>query len=412
MSSRDERTAVGRRQFLVGLGAGAAATALLPRRSWAAQEPVRIGALGPLTDFTGRDIRSAAQLAIDEINAAGGMGGRQAQLFSADSEGVPEKAIQALQQLASRDRVHAVVGGFRSGAVLALLPHIARFKIPFIVTGAASPDITKPVEDSYATHKYVFRAWVNSERQALSLAFVCRDILKGQAGFSRFAIAAENLKWARDYAEVLKPKLKEYGLQVVHEGYHDPAIKDFTPVFRGAVDAKAQVLLQVISNEAGYIIVKQWSGQKAPLALAGNNNPSYLISSFSKDTEQACDYELSAYTKAPLTAKSLPFWDKFEKRFGSTPFYTGTGTYDAVYLLKNAIDSAGGKIDSDEMVKALEKTDYQGVIGRIRFDKRHEAITGPDDVPVSYGQWRGGKKIAIWPEKFALGKYQPPPWAA
>jgi branched-chain amino acid transport system substrate-binding protein len=411
MSSRDERTAgVGRRKFLVGLGAGAAAVALLPRTSWAAKEPVRIGALGPLTDFTGRDIRNAAQLAIDEINAAGGMGGRQVQLFAADSEGVPEKAIQAFQQLASRDRVHAVVGGFRSGAVLALLPHVARFKIPFIVTGAASPDITKPVADSYDTHKYIFRAWVNSERQALSLAFVCRDILKGQAGFSRFAIAAENLKWARDYADVLKPKLKEYGLQVVHEGYHDPAIKDFTPVFRAAVDAKAQALLQVISNEAGYIIVKQWSGQKVPLALAGNNNPSYLISSFYKDTEGACEYELSAYTKAPLTAKSLPFWERYEKRFGSTPFYTGTGAYDAVYLLKNAIDSSGGSIKADDVVKSLEKADYQGVIGRIRFDKRHEAITGPDDVPVSYGQWRGGSKMAIWPEKFALGKYQKPPW--
>ena len=120
MSSRDDRTVgVGRRKFLVGLGAGVAATALLPRRSWAAKDPIRIGALGPLTDFTGRDIRNAAQLAIDEINAAGGMGGRQVQLFSADSEGVPEKAIQALQQLASRDRVHAVVGGFRSGAFTA-----------------------------------------------------------------------------------------------------------------------------------------------------------------------------------------------------------------------------------------------------------------------------------------------------
>jgi branched-chain amino acid transport system substrate-binding protein len=251
MSSRDERTALGRRKFLVGLGAGVAATALLPRRSWAAQEPVRIGAIGALTDFTGRDIRNAVQLAIDEINAAGGMGGRKVQLFAADDENVPEKAIQAFQQLTVRDRVHAVVGGFRSGAVLALLPHIARSKVPFIVTGAASPDICKPVEDSYATHKYIFRAWVNSERQALSLAFVCRDILKGQAGFTRFAIAAENLKWARDYADVLKPKLKDYGLQVVHEGYHDPAIKDFTPIFRSAVDAKAQALLQVISNEAG-----------------------------------------------------------------------------------------------------------------------------------------------------------------
>jgi len=251
---------------------------------------------------------------------------------------------------------------------------------------------------------------VNSERQALSLAFVCRDILKAQAGFTRFAIDAENLKWARDYAEVLKAKLKEYNLELVHETYHDPATTDFTPVFSAATGAKAQVLLEVISNQAGFVIVKQWQDQRVPLALAGNNNPSYLISSFWKDTEGKCKGELSAYTKAPLSSKSLPFWSKFEQRFGETPFYTGTGAYDAVYLLKVAAEAAKS-IDRDAVVAALEKVNYEGVIGRIRFDESHEAVTGPDAVPVSYGQWQGDKqKVAIWPEKFSHGKYQVPDW--
>jgi len=84
-----------------------------PRPSWGAADsgPIRIGVLGPLTDFTGRDIQRAAQIAAEEINTAGGILGRQIQLFSGDSEGVPEKAIQAIQQLAVRDQVHAIVGG-------------------------------------------------------------------------------------------------------------------------------------------------------------------------------------------------------------------------------------------------------------------------------------------------------------
>ena len=72
---------------------------------------------------------------------------------------------------------------------------------------------------------------------------------------------------------------------------------------------------------------------------------------------------------------------------------------------------AAKSLDRDALVAALEKVDYEGIIGRIRFDKEHEAITGPDAVPVSYGQWMGDKqKVAIWPEKFAQGKYQPPDW--
>ncbi|HTU03181.1 MAG TPA: ABC transporter substrate-binding protein, partial [Candidatus Sulfotelmatobacter sp.] len=134
-----------RRDFLKAGGIAVTAAALPAawvRRGGAATiEPVRIGILGPLTDFTGRDIQRAAQIAAEEINAGGGILGRPIQLFSGDSEGVPEKAIQAWQQLTARDQVHAIVGGFRSGAVLALVPHVARTRTPFIITGAASPDI-------------------------------------------------------------------------------------------------------------------------------------------------------------------------------------------------------------------------------------------------------------------------------
>jgi branched-chain amino acid transport system substrate-binding protein len=414
MPDQDQRK-IPRRDFLKVTGAtvaGAALSGALPHVSWGAPagDPIRIGVLGPLTDFTGRDILRAAQIAAEEINNEGGILGRPVRLFSGDSEGVPEKAIHAFQQLVARDRVHVVVGGFRSGAVLALVPYVARLRIPFIITGAASPDIMKPVAENYASYKYLFRAWVNSERQALSLALVCRDILRAQAGFTRFAIDAENFKWARDYAGVLKVKLREYNLDLVYETYHDPAITDFTPIFRAAEAARAQVLLEIISNAAGYVIVKQWRDQRVPLALAGNNNPSYLVSSFWKDTEGACMYELSAYTKAPLSPKSIPFWDKFERRFGETPFYTGTGAYDAVYLVKMAAEAARS-IEREAFVAALAKVDYQGVIGRIRFDEAHEAITGPEDVPVSYGQWLGPKhKVPMWPQKFARGRYQVPPW--
>src|SRR5512136_961522 len=124
-----QRSGIRRREFLKVGGAVAAAAAVsgvLPRvrHGFAATEPVRIGILGPLTDFTGRDIQRAAQIAADEINGAGGILGRPIQLFSGDSEGVPEKAIQAFQQLVSRDQVQVIVGGFRSGAVLALVPYV------------------------------------------------------------------------------------------------------------------------------------------------------------------------------------------------------------------------------------------------------------------------------------------------
>lgn len=401
------KTDPNRRRLLKGAAAGGmlAGTGLLGARTSAAADPVRLGVLAPLSHFTGTDVERAIRMAVDEVNEAGGIAGREVEIVVADSEGAPEKAIQAIQHLAVRSEVHAVIGGFRSGAVLATLPFIARFRLPFIVTGAASPDITLPVKEDYDAHKYVFRAWIDAQKQAVGLGSVLNDVMKDQAGITRYAIDAEAYKWAADYSSVLKGEMEKHGLELMYETSHDPSIKDFTPIFQNAIDAKAEALIMIISNEAGYIIDRQWASQKVPLALCGNNNASFQLSSFWQDTEGACEYELSAAVKAPLTDKSLPFWDRFEAKYGQMPFYTSVGSYDTVFILKEAIERAGST-DPDDMVAALEQTDYSGAVGRMQFDDRHE----PRNFILPYGQWRDGEKVPVWPQDSAEATYKLPPW--
>lgn len=369
------------------------------------KDPIRIGTFGPLSHYSGADPTFAIQMAIDEINGAGGIAGRKVELLAADGEGTPEKTIQAIQELAVRGKVHAIVGGHKSGAVMAALPHIVRFKIPLIVLGAASPAITQPVLDNYNKNKFIFRNWINSDEQAVGLAVVLNSILKGQAGVTRFALDAELYKWASDYAIILKREMAKYGLELVYETSHDPAIKDFTPIFQKAVQARAEALIVLISNDAGYVVDRQWAAQKVPLALVGNNNSSFMLSSFWRDTEGACEYEFTAGVKAPLTDKSLQFWDKFESQKGHLPFYTSVNSYDAPFILKQAIERAGST-NADDLVSALEKTDYVGAAGRYKFNERHE----PEGFVLPYGQWREGKKIAIWPPENAVANYKLPPW--
>ncbi len=399
-----------RREFLTTTAAGltsAAVASSWPLRAYAAN-PLKLGVLAPVTDFTGKDVLRAIELAVEQVNAAGGIMGRPVEIVVGDEESTPEKAIQAFQSLVMRSKVDAIIGGFRSGSVLALRPYVARFKVPFLITGAASPDIMKPVAEKYDDFKYMFRPWVNAAMQAEDLAMACRDILK-PAGFTRVAIDAENFKWAHDYADVLTKRLPEYGFQLVLKTAHDPAITDFTPVFRDAVDAKAEALLMIISNQAGYTFVKQWRDQKVPLQIIGNNNASYLVSNFWNDTQGACNYEISTVCKAPLTDRTIPFWDMFEKKYGSAPFITGLGSYDSVFMLKQAIEQTKST-KADDIVKALEGIHYKGVLGNISFDKSHEVEHGPGKVSLPYGQWQNGTKVALWPEQIALGKYQRPSW--
>jgi branched-chain amino acid transport system substrate-binding protein len=399
-----------RRDFLATTAAGFASTVVastLPGRAFAA-EPIKLGILAPVTDFTGVDVLRAVELAVEQVNAAGGIMGRKVELSIGDEESTPEKAIQAFQNLALRNKVVAIIGGFRSGSVLALQPYVSRFKVPFLITGGASPDIMKPVAEKYDQFKYMFRPWINANVQAELLAMACRDVLK-PAGFTRLAIDAENFKWAHDYSDVLKTILPKDGFQIVLNTSHDPTTTDFTPVFRDAVNAKAQGLLMIISNQAGYTFVKQWRDQKVPLQVMGNNNASYLVSAFWKDTQGACEYEVSTVCKAALTDRTIPFWDTFEKKFGAAPFVTALGSYDSVFMLKQAMEESKST-KADDIVKVLEGIQYKGTLGNLKFTKSHELEHGPGKVFLPYGQWQGGQKIALWPTSIALGHYKRPPW--
>jgi branched-chain amino acid transport system substrate-binding protein len=123
---------------------------------------------------------------------------------------------------------------------------------------------------------------------------------------------------------------------------------------------------------------------------------------------------------AAITPKTMPFWDAYVKKFNDFPGYDSS-TYDAVYLLKGAVERAG-TIDADAIVPEMEKTDYVGAFGRIiYFPKDHQ---WPHDVKFGPGfdtwvvsQWLGPEKLAVvWPYGWqgvtykGSQKYQLPPW--
>lgn len=402
------------RRKLLGTAAavGGAATlgAFLPSVLRAADDTVRIGVLAPLQTASGKDNLHGVEIAAEEINAAGGILGRKVEVVPGDSEGNPEKGIQVFQTLATRDKVQGIIGGFRSGVILALHPYIARYKIPFIVTGAASPSVLQPVVDDYERYKYLFRAANNSDRIAEDMSDVCNDILQ-LAGIKKYAIDAENYKWAQDYASRLKDRLRSYGLEVTYETTHDPAITDFTPIFKDAVGSGAEAMCVIVSNAAGYTLVKQWRDQRVPLQLVDDNYGSFLLDSFWKDTQGACEYEIANACRAPLTEKSIDTWKKFEIKYGESPYITALGSYDSVFLFKLAMEM-NRSTDADAVVDGLEKVDHVGAIGRIVFGKDHEALHDLDHIVTPWGQWRDGKKEALWPAKFSTAKYAPPPWMA
>ena len=152
---------LGRRSFLQ-LMSGAAMTAGSLRAGAAADEPLRVGSILSVTGpaaFLGEDMKAGLQLAVDEINAGGGINGRKVDWTFYDAESQTQKAISATRRLISQDKVELIVsGGNMSGIALAMAPMAEAAGIPFISSEGALSIVT-PV----AERKWVFKSTVDDE---------------------------------------------------------------------------------------------------------------------------------------------------------------------------------------------------------------------------------------------------------
>jgi branched-chain amino acid transport system substrate-binding protein len=388
------------------------------RPAAAEDKPILIGVNTALQLQVGRDTIDAAKMAVDEINAAGGVLGRKLTLITADegeaaSEG-PKVGIAAVNKLTGEDHVDVLIGGYDSGVTLGELPHISRAKTIFLNVGSASPSIQQKVKDDYDHYKYIFRVNpINSARQSKALLDFIANKLKGELGYKKIAILGENAKWVQDMVPAIKKGAEGVGLEVPVAEFFDVQTADFSPIFAKIKDSGVQYLIVIISHAASDVFVKQWYDAKVPVPIGGVDVKSMDADFFKRVGGKAVgEVTVNFVLRAPITPKSVPWWDKFIATYGRAPVYTGPGAYDAVYLYADAAQRAG-TTETEAMIKALEKTDYEGVRGRVQFDETHDVKDGPGFVNALFVQWQpDGERVVVWPKEVANGKMILPPWIA
>ena len=372
--------------------------------------PFVLACLAPVQMAVGQGIINAAKLAAEEINAAGGIHGKKIEMIVGDTESKPEKGITAMKKLVMEDKVDVLVGEYNSGVALAIQPFLSGYKIVFISTGAASTDLTNNVKKDYQKNKYYFFDMINSDRQELWAHKFLKEFVHGKLGYKKFAILAENAKWTEGYAQNLKKDLEKDGLEVPFFERFDVELKDFSPIFSKMKSLGVQWIAQIVSHGASIPLVKAWQDNKpAPMGCA---NVASMDSKFWEMTGGACLYEVTynMIARAPLTDRTIPFWDSYVKKFGVNPVYTCGFTYDAVYMIAEAIKQKKS-LKSDDIVNGLENISFKGVIHpQTGFDKQtHDLLEGRYVMPMV--QWQtGGKQAVIYPEQFKTADYVKPAW--
>jgi branched-chain amino acid transport system substrate-binding protein len=378
----------------------------------AQNKPILIGINTAIQLQVGRDTIDGAKMAIEEINAKGGVLGRKLEMVTADEGESPKEGVASVNKLTGDNNVNVLIGGYDSGVTLAELPHISRAKTIFIGTGSASPAIQAKVKDDYDNYKYIFRVNpLSSALQAADLLKFMNENLKEQKGYSKIAILGENAKWVQDMVPYLKKNAAEKGIEVPFAEFFDPQTADFSPIFAKVKDSGSQFLLTILSHAASDVFVKQWYDAKVPVPIGGIDVKSMDTNFFTRVGGKAVSEVTTNYiVRAPLTEKTVAWWDKFEQTYKRAPVYTATGAYDAIYVYAEAVERAK-TTDADPVIKELEKTSYLGPRGKVEFDERHDLRTGPGFVNVLYVQWQpDGSRVVVWPKEIATGKMIDPPW--
>jgi len=402
---------------------------------------IKIGVIGPMQFIQGEHHLYGAQMARDEINAAGGItvGGETylITLVSADSNEIlsTEDAATAMENLITVENVDFVVGGFRSESALAMQEVAAEHGMIFLGCGASENLMTARIAEDYDKYKGFFRITPVNGTYLAQMSFiitgmVVKDIaMRGVA--PKIAIFAEDALWVDTLlaaAEALHvfdgpPEAGGMGATVVGTWRASQTDTDVSAALNAIEAAGANVIYTVVSGPLGVAYTSQWGELQIPAASVGINVEAQK-GDFLEVTGGFGAYEttLNTYARANITDQTIPFWDAFVQEFDTIPIYTA-GTYDAILVLKDAIERAGS-LDTDDVIAALEATDLVGAAGRLVFTgvdtaQPHDVTWGPGYITGVGVQWQDGELKCVWPDEggtlsplFYEGTvpYQLPPW--
>lgn len=379
-----------------------------------AADEIEVGVIAPMKFMGGEAIWNGAQFAADEINAAGGIrikGKRyQIALHKTDDNcfSSVQDAVSAMQRLVTVKKVDFVIGGYRSEAVLAQQEVMADNKVIFLGVAAAHDELSARVAKDYDRYKYWFRVCpTRSTEMGKNYIAMTEPVLRALTKLGikkpKVAILADKAHWADPMVELATKLYPQMGCEVIGVWRPSWNATSVTAELSAIKSAGAHMIFQMTAGPAGNVYSKQWGELMIPAALTGTNIEGFKESHW-KTTSGKCNYMMTgdSIATAEKTEKTRPFLAAYSKRFGEDPTSNGVGAYDALNLLKEAIERAGS-FDVDAVIPELEKTDYIGPTGRITFtpvghETPHNVIWGPNNITMVGMQWRNGERCVFWPD--------------
>ena len=408
----------------------------------AAKDPVIVGYIGSFDSDSGKSTIRGAEIAIEELNAAGGvLGGRPIKLVKADTREDVTEGIKAYEYLAETAKVDFVISGSIDDVSLGWLPRMAEYRIPTLDTWTSYVGIIDMVISEYDKYKMYFMNVACDYALATLYVDFGKDILAEKMGWKTTVVLQEDTAFGGGVFELVDQMLApEAGIKIIDHIVYDTNTVDFAPIFNKAVKSKPD-FLYLISSVRSQVPSSQYVKLQVPVPMTGIN-----VAAFGKDFwNDTGQMGGGTSTLSPIPSvgfdmddRTKAFVDKYEAKYGNSrpifPHFNGFNAYYGMYNAFNAAERAGGFAPLDAWVTEMENEDMKiykdgelwlrygfwkpGEIEprtnreythNIKFDITQPLDDGAPSMVVI--QWyEDGSTAVVYPEKYANGEFSVPSW--
>lgn len=318
----------------------------------------------------GQGLVEGIELAVKEINASGGVLGKQIKLVKSDNKSENAETANVATKLITRDKVVAILGPATSGNAKAAIPVANKNKVPLISASATDDDVT--VDSNGNVREFAFKTCFNDSFQGSILAnFASADLKSKKA-----AILLDNTS---DYSKGLVKSFKEtytsLGGTIVAEQAYQQKDKDFKAALTNIKDSNPDVLYVPGYYEEVGLIVKQARelGLDVPI-LGGDGYDSPKLTDLAGKDALNNVFFTNHYSSKDTTKEVVEFKESFKKEYKKDPNAFNALGYDLAYFLKDALQRAG-EADSIKLKDALASTKgFKGITGELSIDEHHNPV--------------------------------------
>ena len=381
---------------------------------------VKIGVLAPVTGKAaadGEEMVNGAQLAVDELNAAGGVAGHTFELVVGDvGEASADAVATAAERLLSDRDMGAILTGYASGSNFEI-EMMAEQDMIYLIAGnsAQTEGIISPDPDSFGTVWSLTPSYAGYNTEIVPVIDGLAEAGKLNLPNKKVAIIASDNPYSKGIADGMKVSFEGAGWTVTENDLLPfGEINDWRAFLAKVRQDPPSVLINTdyVSANAATFMSQFMEDPTNSLVFIqyAPSVPEFL--ELTKEKSSGVVYNLlGGVLNTPTNPRAAEVLEKYKAAFGNEPGTYGPALYEEVLIYADALAKVGDPSKRKEIGAAIGKTNKQTAMGKMQFDPAtHLAVQSNEGIPIQFYQILDGERVLFYPDVYATGNFNQPGW--